>query len=77
VPDIDFREVLVLVMAAGVNYNGIWAGPRRRPVSPFDIHKQDSILPALNARKSSPWAVGRKVTRVKGPATKVVILQPG
>ena len=26
VPEIDSDEVLVLVMAAGVNYNGIWAG---------------------------------------------------
>ena len=25
VPEIDSDEVLVLVMAAGVNYNGIWA----------------------------------------------------
>ena len=40
VPEIDSDEVLVLVMAAGVNYNGIWAG-LGEPVSPFDIHKQD------------------------------------
>jgi crotonyl-CoA carboxylase/reductase len=25
-PQIDSHEVLVLVMAAGVNYNGVWAG---------------------------------------------------
>ena len=25
-PTIDSHEVLVLVMAAGVNYNGVWAG---------------------------------------------------
>ena len=30
VPEIDSDEVLVLVMAAGVNYNGIWAGLGRR-----------------------------------------------
>ncbi|PCH53874.1 MAG: crotonyl-CoA carboxylase/reductase, partial [Flavobacteriaceae bacterium] len=25
-PEIDSHEVLILVMAAGVNYNGMWAG---------------------------------------------------
>ena len=37
IPEIDSQEVLVLVMAAGVNYNGVWAG-LGQPVSPFDIH---------------------------------------
>ncbi|MGR3290986.1 MAG: crotonyl-CoA carboxylase/reductase, partial [Paracoccaceae bacterium] len=37
VPTIDSNEVLVLVMAAGVNYNGVWAG-LGVPISPFDIH---------------------------------------
>src|SRR3977135_1395552 len=31
-------EVLVLVMAAGVNYNGVWAA-LGTPVSPIDSHK--------------------------------------
>jgi len=31
------NEVLVLVMAAGVNYNGVWAG-LGVPISPFDGH---------------------------------------
>src|SRR6202008_1294236 len=31
-------EVLVLVMGAGVNYNGIWAA-LGQPISPFNIHK--------------------------------------
>ena len=31
-------EVLVLVMAAGVNYNGVWAA-LGQPMSPFDGHK--------------------------------------
>ena len=35
---IDSHEVLVLVMAAGVNYNGVWAG-LGQPISPFDGHK--------------------------------------
>ena len=36
---LDSNEVLVLVMAAGVNYNGVWAG-LGVPISPFDGHKQ-------------------------------------
>jgi len=31
-------EALVLVMAAGVNYNGVWAA-LGQPISPFDGHK--------------------------------------
>ena len=31
-------EVLVLVMAAGVNYNGVWAA-LGQPISPLDVHK--------------------------------------
>ena len=38
-PKLDSDEVLVLVMAAGVNYNGIWAG-LGKPISPFDVHKE-------------------------------------
>ena len=38
VPKLDSHEVLVLVMAAGVNYNGVWAG-LGTPISPFDVHK--------------------------------------
>ncbi len=36
-PAIDSQEVLVLVMAAGVNYNGVWAA-LGQPISPFDGH---------------------------------------
>ena len=31
-------EVLVLVMAGGVNYNGVWAA-LGTPISPHDVHK--------------------------------------
>src|ERR1700740_2157370 len=31
-------EVLVYVMAGGVNYNGVWAG-LGQPISPLDVHK--------------------------------------
>ncbi len=36
-PAIDSREVLVMVMAAGVNYNGVWAA-LGQPISVFDVH---------------------------------------
>ena len=32
------NEVLVYVMAGGVNYNGVWAG-LGVPISPLDVHK--------------------------------------
>ena len=70
VPEIDSDEVLVLVMAAGVNYNGIWAG-LGEPISPFDIHKADFHIAGSDAA-GIVWAVGRKVTRVK-PGDEVVI----
>ena len=62
-PVIDSNEVLVLVMAAGVNYNGIWAG-LGIPVSPFDIHKSDFHVAGSDA-SGIVWAVGEKVNRWK------------
>ena len=56
-------EVLVMVMAAGVNYNGIWAG-LGIPVSPFDIHKADYHIAGSDA-SGVVWAVGDKVRRWK------------
>ncbi|MGB8622531.1 MAG: crotonyl-CoA carboxylase/reductase [Paracoccaceae bacterium] len=63
VPEIDSYEVLVLVMAAGVNYNGIWAG-LGVPISPFDIHKAEYHIAGSDA-SGIIWAVGDKVTRWK------------
>jgi crotonyl-CoA carboxylase/reductase len=62
-PRLDSHEVLVFVMAAGVNYNGIWAG-LGIPVSPFDIHKADYHIAGSDA-SGIVWAVGDKVTRWK------------
>ncbi len=62
-PQIDSHEVLVFVMAAGVNYNGIWAG-LGIPISPFDIHKADYHIAGSDA-SGIVWAVGEKVTRWK------------
>ncbi|WP_370212070.1 crotonyl-CoA carboxylase/reductase [Roseovarius sp.] len=62
-PKPDDNEVLVLVMAAGVNYNGVWAG-LGIPISPFDVHKADYHIAGSDA-SGVVWAVGSKVTRWK------------
>src|SRR5690606_9731248 len=36
--ELDSHDVLVLVMAAGVNYNGVWAA-LGKPISTLDTHK--------------------------------------
>jgi crotonyl-CoA carboxylase/reductase len=63
VPEIDSHEVLVMVMAAGVNYNGVWAA-LGVPVSVFDVHKADYHIAGSDAA-GIVWAVGSKVTRWK------------
>lgn len=62
-PEIDSHEVLVMVMAAGVNYNGIWAS-LGLPISPFDVHKADFHIAGSDA-SGIVWKVGSKVTRWK------------
>jgi len=62
-PTLDSGEVLVLVMAAGVNYNGVWAG-LGIPISPFDVHKADYHIAGSDA-SGIVWAVGDKVKRWK------------
>ena len=63
VPKPDGNEVLVLVMAAGVNYNGVWAG-LGIPISPFDVHGADFHIAGSDA-SGIVWAVGEKVKRWK------------
>jgi len=63
VPEIDSTEVLVLVMSAGVNYNGVWAA-LGKPVSVFDVHKAEYHIAGSDAA-GIVWAVGSKVTRWK------------
>ena len=55
----DSQEVVVLVMAAGVNYNGVWAG-LGVPISPFDVHGADYHIAGSDA-SGIVWAVGDKV----------------
>jgi crotonyl-CoA carboxylase/reductase len=62
-PKPDSNEVLVMVMAAGVNYNGVWAG-LGVPISPFDVHKADYHIAGSDA-SGIVWAVGDKVKRWK------------
>ena len=63
VPKPDSHEVLVLVMAAGVNYNGVWAG-LGIPISPFDVHGAEYHIAGSDAT-GIVWAVGDKVKRWK------------
>ncbi len=58
-PEIDSHEVLVLVMAAGVNYNGVWAA-LGTPISVFDVHKAPYHIAGSDA-SGIVWKVGRKV----------------
>ncbi|MEL6220631.1 MAG: crotonyl-CoA carboxylase/reductase, partial [Pseudomonadota bacterium] len=60
-PVLDSHEVLVLVMAAGVNYNGVWAS-LGVPISMFDVHKKPYHIAGSDA-SGIVWAVGDKVTR--------------
>ncbi len=60
-PELDSNEVLVMVMAAGVNYNGIWAA-LGKPVSVFDVHKAAYHVAGSDAT-GIVWAVGSKVKR--------------
>ena len=59
-------EVLVYVMAGGVNYNGVWAG-LGVPVSPLDGHKHpfhiagsDAVRHRLGGRLEGPALEGRR-----------------
>lgn len=61
VPSLGSHDVLVLVMAAGVNYNGVWAG-LGIPISPFDVHKAAYHIAGSDA-SGIVWDVGEKVTR--------------
>jgi crotonyl-CoA carboxylase/reductase len=60
---LDSHDVLVLVMAAGVNYNGVWAS-LGKPISMFDVHKNPYHIAGSDA-SGIVWAVGSKVKRWK------------
>ena len=62
-PKLDSHDVLIMVMAAGVNYNGVWAA-LGTPISPFDYHKAEYHIAGSDA-SGIVWAVGDKVKRFK------------
>ena len=61
--ELDSHDVLVLVMAAGVNYNNVWAA-LGTPISPHDVHKCDHHIGGSDA-SGIVWAVGSKVKNWK------------
>ena len=61
--ELDSHDVLVLVMAAGVNYNGVWAA-LGTPISVLDGHKHPFHVAGSDAA-GVVWAVGSKVTSWK------------
>ena len=61
--ELDSHDVLVLAMAAGVNYNGVWAA-LGEPISVLDAHKQPFHIAGSDA-SGVVWAVGSKVKRWK------------
>src|SRR6185503_11561540 len=70
VPEVGPSEVLVLVMAAGVNFNGVWAA-RGKPVSVFKMHKEPFHVAGSDA-SGIVWKTGSAVTRWK-PGDEVVL----
>ncbi|WP_246794786.1 crotonyl-CoA carboxylase/reductase [Burkholderia perseverans] len=63
VPEIGDDDVLMLVMAAGVNYNGVWAA-LGEPFSVLDLHSQPYHIAGSDA-SGIVWKVGRNVRRWK------------
>ena len=63
IPEIGPSDVLVLVMAAGVNYNGVWAG-LGKPISVLDVTKKDYHIAGSDA-SGIVWQVGSNVKKWK------------
>jgi crotonyl-CoA carboxylase/reductase len=70
VPEPGAFEVTVRVMAAGVNFNNVWAA-LGKPVSVFRYHEEDHHIGGSDA-SGIVWKVGHGVTRWK-PGDEVVI----
>ena len=68
-------ECLVMVMAAGVNYNGVWAA-LGIPLSPLDVHKQPYHIAGSDA-SGIVYAVGSQGEAVEGRRRGRHPLQPG
>src|SRR5207302_271992 len=63
VPAVGPNEALVLVMGAGVNFNGVWAA-RGKPVSVFKMHNEPMHIAGSDA-SGIVWKVGDQVRRWK------------
>jgi crotonyl-CoA carboxylase/reductase len=70
VPEVGATEVLVLTMAAGVNFNGVWAA-RGKPVSVLKGHGEPFHIAGSDA-SGIVWKVGAEVRRWK-PGDQVVL----
>src|ERR671917_2431886 len=70
VPEPGAFEVVVRVMAAGVNFNNVWAA-LGKPVSVFRSHAEDHHIGGSDA-SGIVWKVGEGVTRWK-PGDEVVL----
>jgi len=64
VPECGPFDVLVLVMAAGVNFNGVWAA-RGQPVSVMKMHPEEQFHVAGSDASGMVWKIGSAVTRWK------------
>jgi crotonyl-CoA carboxylase/reductase len=71
VPEPGPFEVIVRVMAAGVNYNNVWAA-LGKPVSVFRYHPEDDHHIGGSDASGYVWKVGAGVTRWQ-PGDEVVI----
>lgn len=71
VPEPAAFEVIVRVMAAGVNFNNVWAA-LGQPVSVFRYHPEDDHHIGGSDASGIVWKVGAGVTRWK-PGDEVVI----
>src|SRR5213080_3989301 len=71
VPEPGALEVIVRVMAAGVNYNNVWAA-LGKPVSVFDSHPDEDHHLGGSDASGVVWKTGEGVTRWQ-PGDEVVI----
>ena len=71
VPEPGADEVIVMVMAAGVNFNNVWAA-LGKPVSVFDSHPEFDHHIGGSDASGIVWKVGSNVKRWK-PGDEVVI----
>ena len=70
-PEPGAFEVTVRVMAAGVNFNNVWAA-RGKPVSVFDSHPEFDHHIGGSDASGVVWKVGEGVTRWK-PGDEVIV----